>query len=112
MLDKLKKIFQAKENNLTKGVCKTTDIVLGSSKVVSYNNEEIAIFNIDNKFYAISNVCSHRGGPLAEGNCEGKIVTCPWHMWKFDVTTGKCTMNDTKVKKYEIQITNGEVFIK
>jgi len=37
--------------------------------------------------------CLHRGGPLGEGALEGKIVTCPWHGWQYDVTTGKTTMN-------------------
>ena len=40
------------------------------------------------------------GGPLCEGELEGKIVTCPWHGWTYDVTTGDCTQNPTvKVEK-------------
>lgn len=128
MFEKIKSMFQKKEidssshvninniinniNNPAKNVCKTADIPAGSSKVVSWNNEEIALFNVDNQFYAISNACAHKGGPLGEGTCDGKIVTCPWHAWQFDVATGKCTRNDTKVKKYELEIINGEIFIK
>src|SRR3989338_10394280 len=122
MFDKIKNMFQKKEtngssntntnnnNNSAKGVCKTTDIPVGSSRVISWEDEEIAIFNVDNQFYAISNVCAHRGGPLGEGTCDGKIVTCPWHMWKYDVTTGECVTNSAKVKKYKIEVIDGELF--
>jgi nitrite reductase/ring-hydroxylating ferredoxin subunit len=34
-------------------------------------------------------LCHHQGGPLAEGELEGNIITCPWHGAKWDVTTGK-----------------------
>jgi|SRR3989338_2560974 len=108
MLDQLKNIFKKKKN---KGVCKTLDIPVGTSKIVLWNKEEIAIFNVDNQFYAISNICAHKGGPLGEGECKGAVVSCPWHIWKYDVTTGKCIMNDKSVKKYEIKIIDGEIFV-
>jgi nitrite reductase/ring-hydroxylating ferredoxin subunit/uncharacterized membrane protein len=37
----------------------------------------------------ISNVCSHFGGPLAEGDREGDTVVCPWHKSRFDLCTGE-----------------------
>lgn len=37
---------------------------------------------------ALANVCTHLGGPLAEGSREGDIVTCPWHGSRFDLRTG------------------------
>ena len=33
--------------------------------------------------------CTHRGGPLSEGEVEGHVVTCPWHGAKFDITSGE-----------------------
>lgn len=68
---------------------KTGDIALGSAKMVEVGGKKIAIFNVDGKYYAIDNTCTHRGGPLAEGALEGKEVTCPWHGAVFDVTTGE-----------------------
>jgi len=50
--------------------------------------KDIAVFNVDGKFYALSNVCAHKGGPLNEGMFEKYLVTCPWHGWKYDVRTG------------------------
>src|SRR6202050_924735 len=53
----------------------------------------VAISNIDGKFYAINNTCLHRGGPLGQGELTGKVVTCPWHGWQYDVTTGEAVAN-------------------
>jgi nitrite reductase (NADH) small subunit len=43
------------------------EIAPGSSKVVDVNGHEIAIFNVEGKFFATSNLCPHQGGPLNEG---------------------------------------------
>jgi nitrite reductase/ring-hydroxylating ferredoxin subunit len=43
----------------------------------------------DGDVYAISNTCSHAGGPLNQGAREGDVVTCPWHRSRFDLCTGK-----------------------
>jgi nitrite reductase/ring-hydroxylating ferredoxin subunit/uncharacterized membrane protein len=39
--------------------------------------------------YAIGEVCSHMGGPLAEGDLEGNAIRCPWHHSRFSVETGE-----------------------
>ena len=54
------------------------------------------ISNIEGKFYAVNNICTHAGGDLSKGKLEGKIITCPNHHAKFDVTTGKC-VSGTKI---------------
>lgn len=69
-------------------VCSVKDVPVGQGKAVEVEGNQIAVFNIDGAFYAIDNVCRHRNGPLAEGDVEGTVVTCPWHGWTYDVTTG------------------------
>jgi nitrite reductase/ring-hydroxylating ferredoxin subunit len=59
-------------------------------KSFSVAGKQVCVSNIDGKFYAIDNTCTHAGGDLSKGKLEGKIVTCPNHGAKFDVTTGKC----------------------
>jgi nitrite reductase/ring-hydroxylating ferredoxin subunit len=71
-------------------VAQASAIPEGGSAVVAVNGKEIALFKIDSKIHAIDNLCSHRGGPLNEGYLEDGVVTCPWHAWQFDVTTGDC----------------------
>lgn len=97
-------------NTHTMTVGKTEEIASGSAKVVEANGREVAVFNLDGTFYAIDNLCVHKGGPLGEGAVEGEVVTCPWHSWRYDIKTGACLANPAaKVKTYEVSIENGEV---
>ena len=54
-----------------------------------------ALFNVEGTFFALDGVCPHQGGPLAEGDVTGCIVTCPWHGWQFDVRTGQHQLSAT-----------------
>src|SRR5919109_4506414 len=67
------------------------DIQPSQMKEVEVNGEKICIANVEGKYYAIGNVCTHLGGPLAEGKLEGYQVECPWHGSKFDIRSGKPT---------------------
>ncbi len=49
----------------------------------------VALFNVAGQFYALDGICPHQGGPLGKGKLSGCIVTCPWHGFQFDVTTGQ-----------------------
>ncbi|MBC7839105.1 MAG: Rieske (2Fe-2S) protein [Nitrospiraceae bacterium] len=65
----------------------------------------LAVFNVDRTVHAIHNTCIHWGGPLGERNLVGSVVTCPWHGWQFNVTTGACVANPSaKVERYEVQL--------
>ena len=80
------------ENNF-QYICAANELAEGRSRAFPIMGEsgkvEIALFHIDGKFYAISNVCVHQGGPLSKGTLHGGIVTCPWHGWKYSVKDGK-----------------------
>lgn len=71
-------------------VAQVSEVPTGTMKSYSVGGKQILVANIDGKLYAINNVCTHAGGELSKGKLEGKIVTCPRHGSKFDVTTGKC----------------------
>ena len=62
---------------------------VGSLKKVVFGGEGVLVANVGGKLHAITNTCTHRGGPLDEGELEGNIVICPWHGGQFDVTTAK-----------------------
>jgi glycine betaine catabolism B len=72
-------------------VVDTKDIQSSKMKAVEVAGEKICVVNVEGKYYAIGNVCTHVGGPLAEGTLEGYEVECPWHRSKFDVRTGEPT---------------------
>jgi nitrite reductase/ring-hydroxylating ferredoxin subunit len=88
----------------------TTDVKSGQGIVMEVNGKTLAVFNVDGAFHAIDNTCIHRGGPLGEGDLEGSVVTCPWHGWQYDVTTGACVANPSaKVERYEVQVEGTDV---
>lgn len=70
-------------------VAQASEIEPNRGKLVKVQGKMIALFNVDGEFYAIDNSCTHRGGPLSEGELEGDEVTCPWHGAKFRVSTGE-----------------------
>jgi nitrite reductase/ring-hydroxylating ferredoxin subunit len=75
-------------------------------------NKTVALANVEGKLYAINNTCLHRGGPLGQGELLGKTVTCPWHGWQYDVTTGKILMNPTVgVECYPVELRGDDIFI-
>jgi len=69
-------------------VFKPGDVSPGQHKTVEIDGDPIAIFNLNGKFYAIANLCTHDGGILTGGELKGKIITCPRHGAQFDITTG------------------------
>jgi nitrite reductase/ring-hydroxylating ferredoxin subunit len=70
-------------------VANVDEIPLGTMKHVEVNDREIAIANVNGKFYAIDDRCGHASARLSSGGLRGNIVTCPMHGAQFDVTTGK-----------------------
>ena len=93
-------------------VAQAADLSDGQAKVVDVAGRSIAVFNVRGRFYAIDNLCPHRGGPLGEGDVEGNIVVCPWHGWRWDVTTGANANNPAvKVGCYPVTVEQGAVFV-
>ena len=88
------------------------DVPPGTGKCVDVNGKQIALFNVGGAFHAIDNTCLHRGGPLGEGELEGSIVTCPWHGWQYDVTTGANTMDESeRVDRYDVRVEGDAVLV-
>ena len=69
-------------------VGRTDDFALGRGRMALVEGRHIAIFRLDDGYYAIDNLCLHQAGPLCEGPLEDGVVTCPWHGWSYDVRTG------------------------
>ena len=47
------------------------NVPLREGRAVRVGDDEIAIFNLGDRFVAIENACPHRGGPLADGIVSG-----------------------------------------
>ena len=88
------------------------DVAAGQGAVVEAEGKSLALFNVDGAWYAIDNTCPHRGGPLGEGDLDGRVVTCPWHAWRWDVTTGANANNPAvRVACFPVAVENGAVYV-
>lgn len=65
------------------------DIPPGSSLVVAADDHSIVVYNVDGDLVALDNRCAHKDNPVAEGVVRDGILTCPAHLWRFDVRTGR-----------------------
>lgn len=100
---------------------KASEVPAGKTKKLPLGDFGVLIANIDGGFYAVDALCTHYGGDLSAGTLEGKILTCPNHGAKFDVTDGKVVspplepldhpvIEDLIV--YPLRFENGEIYIK
>jgi 3-phenylpropionate/trans-cinnamate dioxygenase ferredoxin component len=94
-------------------VATTEELADQPAKVVELEGQKIALFRVDGAFYAMSDTCAHRGGPLSEGTVEGTEVTCPWHGAKFDLRTGGVLGLPARhgVRGYPVRVTGTDVEI-
>lgn len=87
-----------------------SELTAGQIKLVHLEGQRVAVYNVDGVFYATQDECTHVGGPLSEGELQGKIVTCPWHYSCFDVTDGsvQCRPASRPLQPFRV-VKDGEV---
>ena len=95
-------------------VSETMDIPPSHMIEIQVDGEKICLVNVEGKFYAIGSICTHEGGPLADGTLEGYEIECPWHGSKFDVRTGKVKNPPASEPepRYEVKVDGTNLLIK
>ncbi len=93
-------------------VAKLSDVPVGECRELELQGRLVALFNVGGVIYATDGTCPHAGGPLGAGSLEGPVVTCPWHAWQFDVTTGRNQYNPVCVlERYDVKIEGDEILL-
>src|ERR1700722_3615486 len=91
---------------------KAGDIAPGQIREISVGGMTIALANVGGQFHALSNTCLHRGGPLGQGSMQGNLVTCPWHGWTYDVTSGKVSGSQSVgLDRYSVELRGDDVYV-
>lgn len=92
-------------------VAKVSEIPPGTRLVVGIGREWVVIFNVDGKFYALEDRCSHEDVPLSEGTLHGTVIECIQHGATFDITTGQHLSPPAvmPVKRYPVRVEGDEV---
>ena len=94
-------------------VADRSEILPGCKKLTEVDGRAIAVFNVAGSYYAIDDVCTHDGGPLAEGDLEGSEVRCPRHGARFDVRTGQalCFPAFEPVATHRVEVRGDDVLV-
>ena len=91
-------------------VASTSDLKPGTAMTVVANGKDIALYKVGGKIYATDNTCIHQGGPRGEGILEGEVISCPWHMWEYNVCTGeKVGNNSIKVTTFPVEVEGTDI---
>ena len=87
---------------------------LGSDgrKLVRHDGKQVLVVAQEGRLFAIGNRCPHEGYPLSEGTPgPGCVLTCNWHNWKFDLTSGAALIGRDPVRIYPSDIRADEIFV-
>lgn len=106
----------------TLAVAQAGELPPGSSRLVTVDGKEVALFNVEGQIHAVTNRCPHRSGPLVKGTVESVAdpadpqakpvlaVRCPIHGWLFELATGRClTRPSASIKTYPVTCEQGEI---
>ena len=94
-------------------VATLSDVPPGTCRQVDAGGRAVAVFNVGGTIYAIGGTCTHRGGPLGEGELDDTVVTCPLHGAQFDVTTGQVVgpPAEQSVPAYRVVVDGGDITV-
>ena len=85
------------------------DFISGRGKMVTVSGRHVALFRLGDEFFALDNMCLHRGGPLCDGDIVDGVVTCPWHFWSYEIKTGTMVQDPrVGVSKHDVRL-DGDV---
>lgn len=95
-------------------VCRVTDVPDPGKAVVEVGDRLVALFHVGGRFWALDDLCTHDGGPLAEGELQDHTIRCPRHGALFDIRTGQAlSMPATQpTASHEVKVVGEEVFVR
>jgi nitrite reductase/ring-hydroxylating ferredoxin subunit/uncharacterized membrane protein len=92
----------------------STDLAEGEPQVASVEGAEVLLVRQGERVYALANTCSHRGGPLNEGELVDGCVECPWHGSRFRLDDGGVVQGPatTPQPAYDVREENGRIQVR
>lgn len=96
---------------VTESAGSAADWEIGSMRMRDIGGRKVAVVRTESGFHAVDNACPHQGYGLTTGSLDGELLTCLWHNWKFDVTTGACVRGEEAVACHQTKLVDGEVHV-
>ena len=93
-------------------VCAAADVPVNGIKEVAASGTRMIVVNTGSGFVAYQAMCPHEAIPLADGVCDGAVLTCLEHLWQFDVKSG-APMGDAQegLKGFPLKEERGEIYV-
>ena len=89
-----------------------SDIPLGEGRAYAVGDDKIAVFRLrDGSVRAVSAICPHRGGPIADGQADLRVVVCPLHLTAFDLTTGCASGDLPPLTVYAVRVDDDQLIL-
>ena len=93
-------------------VASCAELPIGEGRTFAVNGEQVAVFRLrDGTVYAVSAVCPHAGGPIADGQVDGTVVQCPLHLNAFALADGVSTTGQPPLRSYPVHVHADDVVI-
>ncbi len=93
-------------------IAAVSDIPPGTAKKITVEGDEIALWHVGTRFFAVGNICPHQHfSALHKGTVEGVFLTCPMHGWTYSLETGLATTGSGRVRTYRVEIAGDDVLI-
>jgi nitrite reductase/ring-hydroxylating ferredoxin subunit/DMSO/TMAO reductase YedYZ heme-binding membrane subunit len=93
-------------------VCAVSEIPETRARAVTLGGERVAVYRYDGRLSAVSGVCRHQNGPLAEGKIVAGCIVCPWHGYEYEPATGCAPPPFTeKLPTFSVRVHDGRVFV-
>ncbi|TFV60635.1 Rieske (2Fe-2S) protein [Mycobacterium sp. PS03-16] len=94
-------------------VGRTDEIPVGEGRTYAVDDQQVAVYRMrDGSLRALAAVCPHRGGPLADGLTDDRVVVCPLHNYAYDLCTGaEVSGSGLSVRSYRVADVDGTIRI-
>lgn len=113
-------------------IATTSELDDGERLLIELEGREIAVFNVDGEYVAYTNWCVHQAGPVCEGTLTGtwkaeydaerqevdlewcnedEILSCPWHGWEYDVTTGESLSSAKQLPRHHVRVEDDDIVV-
>ncbi len=94
-------------------VCTVDEIPENTMRRFTIGDKEVLVARYENNLHALSEKCTHKGGPLSEGTSDQGVITCPLHFGQFDLKTGQVVGPPPfePLQKYEVKVEDGTVYV-
>ena len=84
----------------------------GEGRTFTVDGEQIVVFRLkDGTVRALGAVCPHRGGPLADGQIDARVVICPLHQHAFDLSNGACLTGAPDARSYSVVVNDDQAIV-